>query len=79
MLKNLQARAADFIFAAPLTAAFTVMFVFFAVRGEGFFNADNLGNVALQSAAHEASVKYPATGALPRAPAATATRTATRC
>jgi hypothetical protein len=34
---------------------------------------------ALQSAAHEASVKYPATGAPPRAPSANATRTATRC
>jgi hypothetical protein len=34
---------------------------------------------ALQAAAHEASGKYPVTGAPPRAPAATATRTATRC
>jgi ribose transport system permease protein len=50
MLKNLHGRAADFIFAAPLTAAFIVMFVFFALRGDGFFNADNLANVALQSA-----------------------------
>ena len=51
MLKNLHGRAADFIFAAPLTAAFIVMFAFFAMRGEGFFDADNLENVALQSAA----------------------------
>src|SRR5271155_4359755 len=51
MLKNLHGRAADFIFAAPLTVAFIVMFVFFALRGEGFFNAENLENVALQSAA----------------------------
>ena len=50
MFKNLHGRAADFIFAAPLTAAFIVMFAFFAFRGEGFFNADNLVNVALQSA-----------------------------
>ena len=50
MLKNLQGRAADFIFAAPLTAAFVVMFAFFALRGDGFFTADNLANVALQSA-----------------------------
>jgi ribose transport system permease protein len=50
MFKNLHGRAADFIFAAPLTAAFIVMFVFFTFRGDGFFNADNLVNVALQSA-----------------------------
>ena len=50
MFKNLQGRAADFIFAAPLTAAFVVMFAFFALRGDGFFTADNLANVALQSA-----------------------------
>jgi hypothetical protein len=34
---------------------------------------------ALQSAAHEASVKYPATGSPPRAPPASATRTVTSC
>jgi ribose/xylose/arabinose/galactoside ABC-type transport system permease subunit len=50
MLKNLRGRAADFVFAAPLTAAFIVMFAFFTIQGEGFFNADNLVNVALQSA-----------------------------
>jgi hypothetical protein len=34
---------------------------------------------ALQAAAHEASLKYPATGAPPRAPGASMTRTAARC
>ncbi len=51
MFKNLHGRAADFFFAAPLTVAFVVMFVFFAVQGAGFFDAENLQNVALQSAA----------------------------
>jgi ribose transport system permease protein len=49
VFKNLHGRAADFIFAAPLTIAFAAMFVFFAVHGEGFFSVDNLENVALQS------------------------------
>ncbi len=51
MFRNLHGRAADFIFAAPLSAAFIVMFAFFTLEGDGFFNADNLVNVALQSAA----------------------------
>jgi ribose transport system permease protein len=51
MLRTLRARAAGFFFAAPLTIAFIAMFVFFAIWGEGFLATDNLGNVALQSAA----------------------------
>jgi ribose transport system permease protein len=51
MPKKLHGRAADFIFAAPLTVAFVIMFGFFAIYGDGFFAADNLQNVALQSAA----------------------------
>ena len=51
MLRTLRARAAGFFFAAPLTIAFIAMFLFFAIWGEGFVATDNLGNVALQSAA----------------------------
>jgi len=47
--RNLRGRAADFIFAAPLSIAFVGMFVFFSLRGEGFFDAGNFENVALQS------------------------------
>lgn len=47
---NLHVRAADFIFAAPLSIAFVAMFLFFSLRGEGFFSTGNLENVALQSA-----------------------------
>jgi ribose transport system permease protein len=49
VFKNLHGRAADFIFAAPLSIAFVAMFIFFAVRGEGFFSIGNIENVALQS------------------------------
>jgi ribose transport system permease protein len=49
VLKNLRGRAADFVFAAPLSIAFAGMFVFFSLRGEGFFDAGNFENVALQS------------------------------
>ena len=50
MFRNFSDRAADFIFAAPLTIAFVAMFLFFSARGEGFFTTGNLENVALQSA-----------------------------
>ena len=50
MLRKLHVRAAALVFAAPLSIAFVGMFVFFALRGEGFFSAENLENVALQSA-----------------------------
>ena len=51
MFNSLRGRCCRLHFRAPLTAAFIVMFAFFAIYGEGFFDADNLENVALQSAA----------------------------
>jgi ribose/xylose/arabinose/galactoside ABC-type transport system permease subunit len=51
MLDVLRAHASRFVLAAPLTIAFFAMFGFFTIWGQGFFEANNLTNVALQSAA----------------------------